>query len=389
MALVTAQFATAADFEQPPPDDPAAILGERAVGANFRVVSAQSDGLLRVYDIETSYGPLRVEGDEVLQMRLRELAAITALDGLEGTRQYADGLKAAAAQPLEFVGDAIADPVHAVKGTVSGASRLFKRAAAGVRNAGKGRDNVAASLLGVAAARRELAVELGVDTYKDYKPLADRLERAARATALGGLTVKGVLVLIPGAAGVAVSSVSAASSVSDLVKTRTPSELRDINRTRLQDAGVDSRTIDLFLDNRAYTPTDQTIFAAAISDLGGVGHVEVFVARAAGAGSRDLAIFQRRRAELLAHYNAKLSPLREFMLVAGIPLTTTQDGRIVGVFPFDSVAWTDMSGGLVEAVAAELGTDAAAELAITGYATPLTRAQLHRLGWSLTEGLRL
>jgi hypothetical protein len=390
LILAVASGAIAQEFEQPPVEDAAAVLGARAAGANYRVASlVQGDGLLRVYDIETSYGPLRAEGDAVLDMRLKELAATRALEELEGSRQFAEGLKAAAAQPLELVGDAIADPVQAVKGTVSGASRLFKRAASGVRSIGKGPDKAAANLLGVSAAKRQLAVELGVDPYTDYRPLADRLERAARASALGGLTVKGVLVLIPGGAGVALSSVSAASSVTELVKAHSPSELRDINRARLESAGIGSQTIDLFLDNHAYTPTDQTIFAEAISDLGAVGHLEVFVARAAAAWTRDLAIFQRRRAELLAHYNGRLTPLREFVLVAGIPLTSTQDGRVVAVFPLDLVAWTDMNAGLVETLSAELGNGGGAELAITGYATPLARSQLNQLGWTLTEGLRL
>ena len=382
--------ALAAEFEQPPLDDAATLLGARAAGSNFRVANpVQSDGLLHIYEIETPYGPLRVEGDSVLQVRLSELAAITALEKLEATKQFADGLKAAAARPVEFVGDAIDDPVGTLKGTVSGVGRLFKRTASGVRNIGKGQDNVADSLLGVSAAKREIAMNLGVDPYADFKPLADHLERAARAAALGGLTVRGALALIPGGAVAAVSSVSTMSSVADLVRSRTPSELRDINRTRLESAGVSTSTIDLFLDNQAYTPTDQTIFAEAISSLGSIGHVELFVARAAAAGSRDIAIFQRRRAELLSRYNTTVTPLQDFVLVLGIPLTSTKDGRMIALFPFDLVAWTDMTGGLVEALAADLKNDVPAELVITGSATPLARSQLMQLGWTLTEGVRL
>jgi hypothetical protein len=387
--LALAGIAAAAEFEQPPLEDPASVLGPRAAGPNFRVASpVQGDGLLRIYDIETPFGRLRAEGDAMLQIRLDELKAITSLQQLEGSEQFADSLKAAAAKPLEFVGDAIDDPAGAVKGTISGAGRLFKRAASGVRNIGKGQDNVAASLLGVSAAKRQIAVELGVDPYTDFRPLADQLERVARASALGGLTVKGVFALIPGGAGAVVSTVSTASSVTDLVKSRTPSELRDINRARLVDLGVDGQTVDLFLDNRTYTPTDQTIFAKALSDLRAVGHLELFVARAAAAGTRDLAIFQRRRAELLSHYNATVFPLREFVVVAGIPLTSRQDGRIAFIFPFDLVVWTDMNGGLVEALAGEPELASGAEVAITGAATPLARSQFQRLGWSLLEGVR-
>lgn len=388
LLLAAASFATAADFEPPPAEDAALILGAGAIGANFRVASpVRSDGLMRLYDIETPYGVLHAEGDEMLRLRLAELAAVTALDHLERTSQFADGFRAAAAQPLEFVGDAVADPVGAARDTVSGVGRLFRRAASGVRNAGSGPDDAAASLLGVSAAKRELALELGVDPYTDFPPLADRLERAARASALGGLTVRGALILIPGAVATAASYASAAESVTDLVKSSTPSELRDINRARLASAGVSVAAIDLFLDNRAYTPADQTIFVDAVSALGAVGHLELFVARAAAAGSRDIAIFQRRRAELLSYYSSTVTPLQDVVLVSGIPLTTTRDGRIVAVFPFDLVSWTDITGGLAEVMSAELH-GAGVELAITGRATPLAHSQLTLLGWTVTEGLK-
>lgn len=387
--LLIASTAAAAEFEQPPVGDAVEILGGRAAGLNFRVVSpVPSDGLLRIYDIETSYGPLRAEGDAMLQIRLRELDAIKTLEGLEGTSQFAEGLRVAAAQPLEFVGDAIDDPLGAARSTVSGASRLFRRAASGVRNAGRGRDNAAQSLLGVSAAKRELAAELGVDPYTDYAPLATLLERAARASALGGLTVRGVLMLIPGGIGAVASTTATVSNVADLVKTRTPSELRDINRAKLQALGISAATIDLFLDNQAYTPADQTAFAEAIGTLGSVADLELFVVRAAGAGSRDLAVFQLRRAELLAHYHATVAPLQGFILVSGIPLTTTVDGRIVAIFPFDMVSWTDVTGGLAEVLTAELHSGPL-EFAITGAATPLARSELSRLGWTVTEGLVL
>jgi hypothetical protein len=391
LLILAAPIAAAGDFEPPPLSDAAALLGPRAAGVNYRVISpVQSDGLLRIYDIETSYGPLRAEGDAVLEVRLRELAAITALEEVEGTDQFAEGLRIAASQPLEFVGDAIDDPMAAARNTVSGASRLFRRAASGVRNLGTGQsqDNVADSLLGVNAAKRELAVELGVDPYTDYPPLASRLEQAARASALGGLTVRGVLMLMPGAVAAVASTASTASSVADLIKAHTPSELREINHARLQEAGVSPATIGLFLDNPAYTPSDQTIFAGAVGTLGSVSNVELFVVRAAAAGTRDLAIFHRRRAELLSHYNATAAPLRDFMMVAGVPLNSTMDGRIVVLFPLDIVSWTDLTGGIADAIAAEL-QGAAVEVIVSGTVTPFARAQFEQLGWTLTEGLAL
>ena len=40
--------------------------------------------------------------------------------------------------------------------------------------------------MGTDTARRQLAVQLGIDPYTDFQPLAQRLEAIAKASALGG-----------------------------------------------------------------------------------------------------------------------------------------------------------------------------------------------------------
>ena len=67
------------------------------------------------------------------------------------------------------------------------------------------------SLLGVSDTQRELAVELDVDPYTDFPPLAQRFKQMAGAMASGGLPIKAGLSFVPGGIGIAVSSVATVS----------------------------------------------------------------------------------------------------------------------------------------------------------------------------------
>ena len=67
---------------------------------------------------------------------------------------------------------------------------MLDRVGAGLSNTRADRDNVMESLLGVSDTQRQLAVELDVDPYTDFPPLAERLKQMAGAMAGGGLPVR-------------------------------------------------------------------------------------------------------------------------------------------------------------------------------------------------------
>ena len=76
-------------------------------------------------------------------------------------------------------------------------------------------------LLGISVTQRPLAVELDVDPYTDFPPLAQKLKQVAGAMAAGGLPVKAGLALVPGGVGIAVSSVASVNSAKDTLRDKT------------------------------------------------------------------------------------------------------------------------------------------------------------------------
>jgi hypothetical protein len=71
-------------------------------GVNYRVKDAViNDGLVNVYELETVYGTLKVEGTVFLLKRINELRALQRIEQLRGTDVYLNALQQAATSPLK------------------------------------------------------------------------------------------------------------------------------------------------------------------------------------------------------------------------------------------------------------------------------------------------
>lgn len=393
--LFVALDARAESFEQPPSFSPVQILGNAASGTNYAIADpVASDGYLRNYTLRTPVGVFKVNGDQMLFMRFKELAALDALNKTAGSERFAKAVLKAGLSPLEFAGNLITKPISTVENTVTGVGQFFDGIGSGVRNAGKSQDSTFASVTGAAKEKRQLAYQYGVDPYTDFKPLAERLDSLARASALGGLAVKGAFIAVPGAAGAVVSNVSTANSLNEAVRDNSAAQLLDVNRKGLVRIGIKKESVEKLLSNRNYTPVDVVAMVAALTQLRKLGGLDIVVARAATARSRDIAYLTRRRVELIAGYQEKNGTLASFVAVQGspFPLCLTRENGIVGIFPFDAVSWTEPTSQVFAAMttaAAEQGAAGSKLFAITGTATPLAKKNLAKLGWKLRENIAM
>jgi hypothetical protein len=167
----------------------------------------------------------------------------------------------------------------------------------------------------------------------------------------------------------------------------------DMNRAKLAQLGVDSATSDKLFANPYYTPLDVTAMVEALSGMGGVENLDAMVARAASADSRGTAYFIRRRFELAADYQRGSRPIVRIARPEDLkyPLYLTKGGGAAGAYPIDILSWTPDTAATFEAMTAAAKADGAAGpklLIITGTATPLARASLAALGWSVKENAK-
>lgn len=389
--LVVPVFAATAVAALEVPDaKPADLyLGPAVLGPNYKVKPpTRSDGLMRIFDVETPYGQYQFNGVDFTLMRLHELEAVAALEKMSQSETFMRSLGRAAIAPVQFGTNLITNPGDTIKRSMSGVANMFDRAGAGLANSQVDRDRMLDSLLGVSDTQRELAVGLGVDPYSDFPPLADRLKQIAGAMAGGKLPVTAGLALIPGGVGIAASSISTLGSAKDTLREKSAAQVISEVRGILQSLEVSDQTTNTLFENRYFTPTDLLIMARALAKLHAQ-NSDVYIATAATSNSRDEAFYQRRRAELLAVRSGELGGVETFFSTKGQALTMTPRRTAVAAFPFDDVAWTEVTQRAFRAATEDLrkGDTKGASLlfASPGTVTPAATAELEKLGWKIVK----
>lgn len=363
-------------------------LGAATTGPNYTVKpTVRSDGVMRIFDVDTSYGKFAFDGVEFTKLRLHELNAAAAIEKMSQSDAFGQAFGRAALGPIKFGADLITKPADTVERSLSGIGNMLDRVGAGLSNTRADRDNLMESLLGVSDTQRQLAVELDVDPYTDFPPLAQRLKQMAGAMAGGGLPVRAGLALVPGGVGIAVSSVASVDTAKDSLRNKTAAQVIAEAKSTLASLGTPQETIDRLVENRNYTPADLLITARALKQLGAE-NTAAFVEKAAGAGSRNVAFYHRRRAQILAARSAELGGLASFISVGGQPINLARNGNIVAAFTFDDIAWTDIQQRTFSGATAQIRhirPGAAPVLAATGTITPLAAAEIKKLGWKIVQ----
>jgi hypothetical protein len=384
LSITAATIAVA--LEAPKPEAAQKFLGPAVTGPNYTVKPvARSDGIMRIFEVETQYGQFQFDGAEFAKMRLHELKAVATLEKVSQSEAFVTAFGRAALAPAKFGADLITNPVDTIGRSLGGVANMFDRVGAGLANNGADRDNLPDSLLGVSDSQRELAVELGVDPYSDFPPLAEKLKQVAGALAGGGLPVKAGLALIPGGVGLAVSSASSVGSAKETLSSKTAAQLLVEVRKILQSLDVPDETITRFVENRNYTPADLLIMSRALAQLGAQ-NTTMFVALAAEATTRNVAFYQRVHTELLSARGADLGGIASFITVAGRVVTMTRAGNVVAVFPFDGLAWTAIPQRTFADVTAGLPRSPGGPVfATTGEVTPMAAAEIGKLGWKIVR----
>ena len=386
-AAATATFALSAPLEVPKPKDASLFLGPTVIGSNYKVKPVvRSDGMMRIFNVETAYGEFQFDGVEFTKMRLRELDAVAALEKMSQSDEFGKAFGRAALAPIQFGANLLTDPINTVNRSVSGVANMFDRAGASLANTRSDRDSIAESLLGVSDTQRQLAVELGVDPYTDFPPLAQRLKQMAGAMAGGSLPVRAGLAFIPGGVGIAISSASSVESVKDTLRNKTAAQIITQTRGVLQSLEVPSDSIDHLLQNQNYTPTDLLIMAQALARIGAQNTAAFVDSAAADATTRDIAFYERQLAVLMAARNGALGGIAAFTIASGQPIALRSNGSAVAVFPLDDLAWTQVPSRAFVTTTSALKSEQHGEhpvLATTGTVTPLAASEIRKLGWKI------
>ena len=364
------------------------VVGAHSTGSNWTVQSpVHSDGFMHLFALETPYGNYQVSGDKLLSERLNELQAVETLEKMSKTQVFVDAAKNAGLAPLRFGRDLVTAPIETTGRFVSGVANMFDKVGSEIDNHSASRDSLVESVTGIQKAKRELAFSLGVDPYSEFPPLAEGLNGIAQMMALGDISISAAYSAIPGGAGIAVSSASTASTLSQPLRDKSSAELAGVVRGKLKALGVSDDQIKAFFADTAYSPADQLAIADGLTTLDAKDS-GAFIARAATAESTDVAKFQRYRIELMAKESARLGTLASFETVSGFAINRDKKGNFVAVFPFDEVVWTEIAAHAFGEMSADIGKRSAGSkpvFATTAHISATTEAQLKKLGWQIVK----
>ncbi len=389
--------ANAGDFEQPGNLRASNVLSDALRSSEHHRVdeAVRSDGYLNYYILRSDYGEWKVTSTALLAKRVREVEALVALEDVSKTEVFIKAAADAGVGQLKAVKQFATQPVETVTGIPKGIGNMFKRYTrqagdavdaakeyvSGENDTEEGESNgqddtnevveLTEGYFGVSSAQRAWAQELGTDPYTGNEVLQAAIKEVAWADRLGRFGMKfAAIPTIPGA--------DVIGEVNDVVWSKNPYELEDLNRARLAATGADDELIDAYLSSPHFTPTQLTYLTAALTEMDGVEGRDGILRQALVADNEAEVGFFVKSTTMLAWYHLNKKPLERVLTEFVIPRGIATDGTATLLFAADYVFWTETVAEAADNYAALRGDepDRALELWLIGDVSERTAEEL-------------
>ena len=304
---------------------------------------------------------------------------------------FADALKFQVLHPLRGVKMLLMDPGRV--GSSVGGGLLEFLAMPGRFSKFEGsdqEDSVTKSTIGFSYLKRKLAFQFGVDPYSSNPVLQDELNELTWIAFTADLAPQFGYLFMPGGAilWMTFSATRWTSYLDEQVRDYSPSDLRALDRDKLQKMGVSEEDIHRFFLNALYSPRHSTIITTALDELTDVDDREAFLAVAREANSDELVLFYQHVAEMMRGYHLHVGAVDRLLALPRIPALYTKNHALVVMLPVDYLFWTSRVAMVAQALTANVPSRpriARRELWIAGNVSPRARQELEALGWTVYE----
>jgi len=402
--------ATAVDEYETPPDlAPETVLPPAmTAGVNFHVQNpVHSDGLMRRYVLDSRFGKFDAYGRVQLAVRIREVAALTALDKISPVDVVAGSIGNGVTSQVNTVTTVAKHPIDTVTGIPKGIAHLFggfvaqgKEAASAAKSAVSGGSTDASGqsqsavdkstaaakgfaeqYLGVTAADRRWYKKLRVDPYTNNQVLRHNVHSDAE---LDATTSFGMKFVVPG-----IAELGIAQHAVDAIYNEDPAVLRAHQRDKLASFGLTAQEVERYQNTLWLSPTRQTLLLEAALALDGVdGRGELFRHAMASTSDAEAQVYLQSVAVLLAAHRQE--PVAALLPGVRLPAARLADGRIFLCAGFEAVYWTrDVAEG-AQGVRQSWPADSLSahrELWLGGTVSARARQELERRGWQIHENV--
>jgi hypothetical protein len=346
------------------------------------------------FTIDSDFGVFEADGNEMLLQRLKEIDAIARLQDVSRTDEFKKSLVAAAKSPLNSAKNIARDPAQAISNVPKGIMKFLGRAKETVENVGKGGDigdeTRMKDAIGYSDKKREIALGMGIDPYTTNTVLQKQLDDLAWASWAGGFTFSVATLPISGAAGAALTVTNLNSTVEDLLREKSPSELEQINRATFRAMGASASDVERILHGGAFTPTQATTFAVHLKALKSVANRGAFVKAAALKCTTEAdALFCVYTAALMNQIHQK-TPIARIVMLRDFPICVAKDGTTIVALQWDYAAWTSGAASFtndVQKLAGKSGQSAHVFVDLSGEVSQRLREELEKRGMSVQDRL--
>ncbi len=359
-------------------------------GEDYQIKPAvYNDGVYNRYQVSTTFGPLTVEGKELLKIRLKEIQAIRKLEELKRTEVYGTALKNTATSPVKFAKSLILQPIDTLSNVTTGVGKWFGNMGHSMWGGGsEHEEGLLKTILGFDTVKRQYAYQFGVDPYSNYPALQERLNEVSWTAFAGNLTVRVAFAAIPGLGAPVLGATTFSNGMKQLVTDLAPAELKALNKKKLTAMGVHESLSKVFLEHPQYSPTQKTFLVGALEQMEGVANRERFIQAAVLVQDEGFAFYRRLQAEMMAAYHKNVQPVEQIIEIGGAPVLLTKNGTFVAPMPMDHLAWTPRLAGLVEKqldLSKQVSAPKGKEVWVAGTVSPLTRKNYEERGVTLKE----
>ena len=385
-------------FEELPELNASEILKpEFLKGEHYAVRDSVPTGAgMNQFTIDSDFGVFEADGNEMLLQRLKEIDAIARLGDVSRTDEFKKSLLAAAKSPLNSAKNIARDPAQAISNVPKGIMKFLGHAKETVENVGKsgndegGEGNRMKDAIGYSDKKRKIALQMGIDPYTTNTVLQKQLDDLAWASWAGGFSFTVATLPISGAARAALTVTNVNSTVEDLLREKSPSELEQINRATFRAMGASSSEIDRIVHGGAFTPTQATTLGVHLKALKAVANRGAFVRAAAEKSTTEAdALFCVYTVALMDQINQKM-PIARIVMLGDFPICVAKDGTIIVALQWDYAAWTSGAASFtdqVQKLAGKSGQTTRVFVGLSGEVSPRLRQELETRGMTVQDRL--
>ena len=347
------------------------------------------DGFFYHFSVQTDFGVFQPESTTSLAILIHELAAIAAMKKVDTSDVAIESLKQSGKNTITGVKNLFIHPKETIQGAGQGGSSLFNRARStvGTRELTETEDKRLAQFIGITKSKGNIASKYGLSLYTSNNILQDELDRLAMADYLGGISVGLATSAIPKGAGLMLSVSGTARLLNETINTTSPAELWAQNEKKLLAMQVHPDTTELFLNNPAFSPAQQTILITAMEQMSEVANRDLFVKVGLQASTPEMVKIITEMAVMAASYHQHVAPLTDFSPMARLPKSRKKDGTVVVILPADHVSLTENVASLAKEIVhnSQKSNVPGYELCLLGTLSDAGQTFFQAMGWEIHE----